>query len=133
VIFILRKMEIILAGRYQLNMQRIGSGAFGSIYQGKSVLVRSRRVMSEDRAVGCHQDGRLSITHSFSRRIRRTRAASNMNTWYYQASRASVSTPASFIVGVPKVHWYGEEAGSCILVMELLDYNIEQILHRQTK
>ena len=30
-------------------------------------------------------------------------------------------------VGIPKVHWYGEEAGYCILVMELLNENIEEI------
>lgn len=28
-------MEIVLAGRYLLNTSRIGSGAFGQIYQGK--------------------------------------------------------------------------------------------------
>lgn len=38
-----------------------------------------------------------------------------------------------FIVGIPRVHWYGEEAGSCILVMELLDYNIEEIFNKQCK
>lgn len=34
------------------------------------------------------------------------------------------------IVGIPKVHWYGEEAGSNILVMELLDSNIEELFQK---
>ena len=37
------------------------------------------------------------------------------------------------VVGIPKVHWYGEEAGSNILVMELLDYNLEEIFSKQLK
>jgi hypothetical protein len=37
------------------------------------------------------------------------------------------------IVGIPRVYWYGEEAGSNILVMELLDYNIEEIYNKQLK
>ena len=32
--------------------------------------------------------------------------------------------------GIPKLHWYGEEAGSNILVMELLDSNIEELLQK---
>jgi hypothetical protein len=39
----------------------------------------------------------------------------------------------SFIVGIPKVYWYGEEAGCCIMVMELLNENIEEIFSRQYK
>lgn len=31
------------------------------------------------------------------------------------------------IVGIPKVFWYGEEAGSNVLVMELLDKNVEEM------
>lgn len=33
-------MEIILAGKYQINLQRIGSGAFGQIYQGTNSHTR---------------------------------------------------------------------------------------------
>ena len=36
----------------------------------------------------------------------------------------------SFTVGIPKIYWYGEEAGYAILVMELLDRNIEEIYHK---
>lgn len=32
------------------------------------------------------------------------------------------------VEGIPKIYWYGEEAGSNILVMELLDSNIEELL-----
>lgn len=39
----------------------------------------------------------------------------------------------TLIVGIPRVYWYGEEAGSNILVMELLDYNIEEIFNKQLK
>lgn len=41
--------------------------------------------------------------------------------------------PLTLTVGIPRVHWYGEEAGSNILVMELLDYNIEEIFSKQLK
>ena len=32
-----------------------------------------------------------------------------------------------YIVGIPKVYWYGEEGGNNIMAMELLNENIEEI------
>lgn len=51
-------MEIVLGGRYQLYLQRIGSGAFGQIYQGKKALIyRVFREMLKDWRANRHQNG----------------------------------------------------------------------------
>jgi fructosamine-3-kinase len=36
-------------------------------------------------------------------------------------------------VGVPKVYYYGEEAGACFMVMELLEQSIDQKFARAGK
>jgi hypothetical protein len=36
-------------------------------------------------------------------------------------------------VGIPKLFWFGEEAGSNILVMELLDANIEELFNKTNR
>jgi hypothetical protein len=76
-------MEIVLAGRYLLNTSRIGSGAFGQIYQGKKYYISlSNREMLENRRQRCHQNGKKRNNHKLCRKKTIHKQVCTTNTWF---------------------------------------------------
>lgn len=60
-----------------------------------------------------------------------------MNILFYENYREKVIidfiNEFNMIGGIPKVFWFGEDAGYNILVMELLNENLEEMYNRKLK
>ncbi len=124
-------MELRVGGKYRLS-RKLGSGAFGDIYHGRSrggTGLTRRRDKYQDRRGGGHK-ARKSIftTPPRSPRGLSTRSSSTRQR-STSSSRAAVSTSAFIerIVGIPTIHWWGLEGDFNILVMDLLGASLEDL------
>lgn len=87
---------------------------------------------------GSNKDGKmdsevLNELCCFRKRNQPSKIFNTSTTFYYhsKAKVKSYNVLFSFaLVGIPRVHWYGEDAGCCIMVMELLNENIEEVFTR---
>jgi serine/threonine protein kinase len=95
----------VVAGRYRL-LRKLGSGSFGSLYEAATDSTRSRVAVKLEPERCSHPQ--LHLEQRFYRSLRGGE-------------------------GVPRMHWYGQQAGYNVLVMQLLGKSLEDLLLEQRR
>ncbi len=124
-------IDTLMGDKYRV-LERIGEGSFGVIYRGTiSGVLIPRRTRCGDGRGGGAKTGMSRIIRSWDDRSRWKPSGPSFSTRPSSTRffRVCVSPFLSLlgVAGIPRLHWYGVQDESTIMVIDLLGPSLEEL------